>query len=132
MTITSTVRCVTTNGEKNRQKKSRPNAQSADRWAITSKMKEAWMGMSDTKVLWELCRHGRGPSHYYSIDEAGASQGNLRCPGGEKVTFRRIWWCIPLGRGSSGQVWCAISLRRIPGHENCGWRWLSVEEADDE
>ena len=91
MTITSTVRCVTTNGEKNRQKKSRPNAQSADRWAITSKMKEAWMGMSDTKVLWELCRHGRGPSHYYSIDEAGASQGNLRCPGGKKYVMRQVW-----------------------------------------
>ena len=50
------------------------------------------------------------------------------CPGGEKIKFRRIWWCIPLKRGSSG-LWCAISARYtwIPGHEKCGWRWLSVE-----
>ena len=41
----------------------------------------------ETVELWELCRHGRGPSHYYSIDEAGATQGNLHCPGGTKYVI---------------------------------------------
>ena len=70
--------------------------------------------MSDPKVLWGLCPHGQGPSHYYSIDDAGASQGNLRCPGGKKYIMRQvesdeIYGLIEYGEDYPVLVWMEVT-----------------------